>query len=83
MDEIEYECEMTFQNVEYLVSLNTVQVSSFDMSSNKLIIDLEEKVTGDLWRGDYQVKFVEEITKKTGVFKKFPVFVKMLLSAFR
>ena len=34
-----------------------------------------------MWRGDYTRKYLEDITEKTGSYKKFPVFVKMLLSA--
>ena len=40
-------------------------------------------MTGDLWRGDFQAKYVEEITNKTGNFKKFAVFVKMMLGALK
>ena len=61
--------------------MNTVVISQFDPSSNRLVIDVEDKYSGDLWRGDYSAKFVEELTNKTGTFKKFNVFVKMLLSA--
>jgi len=32
---------------------------------------VEEKLTGELWRGDYPSKYVEEITAKTGAPKKF------------
>ena len=44
---------------------------------------MEDKYSGDLWRGDFSAKFVEELTNKTGTFKKFNVFVKMLLSAMK
>ena len=47
----------------------------------RLIIDVEEKWSGEMWRGDFSAKYVEEITNKTGSYKKFAVFVKMLLSA--
>lgn len=63
------------------MQLNTVQMSQFDPGSMRLIIDVEEKWTGDLWRGDFSAKYVEEITNKTGSYKKFAVFIKMLLSA--
>jgi len=46
-----------------------------------LVIDVEEKFTGEMWHGDFSAKYVEEITHKTGVYKKFNVFVKMLVSA--
>jgi coiled-coil domain-containing protein 61 len=36
-----------------------------------------------MWRGDFSVKYIEEITNKTGSFKKFSVFVKMLLSTLK
>jgi hypothetical protein len=34
------------------------------------------------WRGTFTAKFIEEITHRTGNFKPFSVFVKMLASAF-
>ena len=61
--------------------MNTVIVSQFDPMSNRLVVDLEDKYAGDMWRGDFSAKFVEELTNKTGTFKKFNVFVKMLISA--
>ena len=51
--------------------------------SNRLVVDCEDKYSGDLWRGDFSAKFIEELTNKTGTFKKFAVFVKMLLSALK
>lgn len=47
------------------------------------MIEIEEKLTGNIWRGDYPTKYVEDITNKTGCYKKFSVFVKMLLSALK
>ena len=69
--------------VEYIFELNTVVVSQFDPLSNRLVVDCEDKYSGDLWRGDFSAKFVEELTNKTGTFKKFAVFVKMVLSALK
>jgi hypothetical protein len=31
-----------------------------------------------MWRGEFQQKYVEEITAKAGAPKKFPVFFKLL-----
>ena len=42
-EEIEYECEINFQQVDYIIALNTVQMSTFDPTSLRLIIDVEEK----------------------------------------
>ena len=63
--------------------MNTVVVSQFDPSNVRLVIDVEDKLSGDLWRGDFTAKYIEEITNKTGCFKKFAVFVKMLLQAIK
>jgi coiled-coil domain-containing protein 61 len=51
--------------------------------SNRLVIDVEDKYSGDLWRGDFSAKFLEELTNKTGTYKKFNVYVKMLVSAMK
>lgn len=48
-----------------------------------MIIDVESKLQGLIWRGDYKQKYIEDITNKAGSFKKFPVYVKMLLAAFK
>lgn len=34
------------------------------------------------WKGSFQAKFIEEITHRTGNFKPYNVFLKMLVSAF-
>ena len=66
MEEVEYETEICFQNTDYIFSLATVQISAFDPGSIRMIIDVEEKMSGDIWRGDFQAKYVEEITTKAG-----------------
>jgi coiled-coil domain-containing protein 61 len=42
---------------------------------------VEEKLSGDMWHGDFTLKYIEDITQKAGQFKKFSVFMKMLMSA--
>lgn len=44
-------------------------------------ISIEEKETGKRWLGDFPVSYIEEITHKTGNYKKFNVFMKMLNTA--
>ena len=44
---------------------------------------MEEKLSGELWRGDFPSKYVEEITAKTGAPKKFPAFVRMILTCLK
>ena len=58
------------------------KVSTFDPES-KLVIDIESKTQGLIWRGDYRSKYVEEITNKAGNYKKFGVFVKMIMAALK
>lgn len=49
----------------------------------RLFIEVEEKLTGSIWRGDFQSKYIEDITQKAGNPKKFSIFLKMLNSAFK
>ena len=42
---------------------------------------VEKKDDGARWRGDFTARYVEDITTKTGSFKKYAVFAKMLVSA--
>lgn len=51
--------------------------------SYKMVIDCEDKFTGDIWRGDYQQKYIEEITNKAKNPKQFPIFIKMLMAGIK
>ena len=95
MDEIEFESELTFSNVsrkvyclinylqvDYIFSLSIYKISKFD-SNFRMVIDCESKYEGLIWRGDFQQKYIEEITNKAGNYKKFPVFSKMLMTAMK
>ena len=42
---------------------------------------VERESDGARWRGDFSKTYVEEISAKTGSFKKFAVFAKMLVAA--
>jgi hypothetical protein len=53
MDEIEFETELTFHTAEYLVSVSCYKVSTFD-SEMRLMIDVEDKWGGSIWRGDFK-----------------------------
>lgn len=68
---------------DYLVSVRQIQQTTFDPANQKLYIEVEDKLTGNIWKGDFQAKYIEDITTKTGVPKKFNVFVKMLIQALR
>lgn len=66
--------EMVFHNVTYLL---TVSAGADDT----LCVEVEQKDDGSRWRGDFTMRYVEDITAKTGNYKKYAVFVKMLLTA--
>lgn len=57
--------------------------SAYAGTEPMLAIDLEELSTGSLWHAEYSASYIESITSKTGSFKRFPVLVKMLLTAMR
>ena len=40
-----------------------------------------QKEDGERWHGEFSASYIEEVTQKTGNFKKFSVFVKMLATA--
>jgi coiled-coil domain-containing protein 61 len=42
---------------------------------------VERESDGARWRGDFSKTYVEEVSAKTGSFKKFAVFAKMLVAA--
>ena len=46
-----------------------------------LIIEAEQRSNGARWTGEFSAKYVEEMSLKTGNFKKFTLFIKMLSSA--
>lgn len=50
-------------------------------NTDSLSIEIEQKNNGDTWRNNFSNEYIEEITQKTGNFKKFPIFVKMLITS--
>ena len=72
-DTNEVSVELTFHGLSFAMTVDTVD--------DTLVIHAEEKQTGDRWRGQFSSRYIEEITHKTGNYKKFAVFVKMLTSA--
>ena len=47
----------------------------------QLTVDLEDLATGSSWHGEFSAAYVENVTSKTGSFKRFAVLVKMLQGA--
>ena len=46
--------------------------------SSNVSIETQNLRTGDLWRGDFSSDYIENVTRKTGSFKDYSVFLEML-----
>ncbi|XP_066056771.1 centrosomal protein CCDC61 isoform X4 [Chamaea fasciata] len=57
---------------------HTVRVT---LSRSTLRVEVEAHGTADLWRGEFDATFIEDLTRKTGNFKQFGIFCSMLESA--
>lgn len=50
-------------------------------SGNTLWVQADAKGTGQRWTGSFAATYIEEVTRKTGNFKRFPVYLRMLQGA--
>ncbi|NXN84058.1 CCD61 protein, partial [Bombycilla garrulus] len=57
---------------------HTVRVT---LTRATLRVEVEAHGTADLWRGEFDAAFIEDLTRKTGNFKQFGIFCSMLESA--
>ncbi|XP_016158336.1 PREDICTED: coiled-coil domain-containing protein 61 isoform X3 [Ficedula albicollis] len=57
---------------------HTVRVT---LTRSALRVEVEAHGTADLWRGEFDATFIEDLTRKTGNFKQFGIFCSMLESA--
>ncbi|NXF78173.1 CCD61 protein, partial [Sclerurus mexicanus] len=57
---------------------HTVRVT---LARTALRVEVEAHCTADLWRGEFDAAFIEDLTRKTGNFKQFGIFCSMLESA--
>uniref|UniRef100_A0A1B6LFW0 Coiled-coil domain-containing protein 61 n=1 Tax=Graphocephala atropunctata TaxID=36148 RepID=A0A1B6LFW0_9HEMI len=64
-----------FRGKEYLVSLNTVK-----HRSGTIEVKITDKKTLEEWHGLYDAAYIENLTQKTGNFKRFDTFLSMLKS---
>jgi hypothetical protein len=75
---LEESLDVVFHGVSFNLSLSVFSEGS---SEELLAVDLEELATGAMWHGEFSASFLENITSKTGSFKRFDVLVKMLQGA--
>ncbi|KAM9385326.1 centrosomal protein CCDC61 isoform 2-T2 [Pholidichthys leucotaenia] len=67
--------DIVFRGVEFSVKT--------EVDKGVLIVEISDSVTADQWRGEFDPAYIEDLTRKTGNFKQFPIFCSMLESAVR
>ncbi|XP_059208053.1 centrosomal protein CCDC61 isoform X1 [Centropristis striata] len=67
--------DIVFRGVEFSVKI--------EVDKGFLIVEISDSMTADQWRGDFDPAYIEDLTRKTGNFKQFPIFCSMLESAVR
>ncbi|PVD26201.1 hypothetical protein C0Q70_13870 [Pomacea canaliculata] len=64
----------TFRGSDFYVTMDC-------KGNNSVTIEVEDRLTADQWRATFDAAYVEDLTRKTGNFKQFSIFVSMLESA--
>ncbi|KAM6907450.1 centrosomal protein CCDC61 isoform 2-T2 [Xenentodon cancila] len=67
--------DIVFRGVEFSVKMA--------LDKGLLIVEISDSMTADQWRGEFDPAYIEDLTRKTGNFKQFPIFCSMLESAVR
>ncbi|XP_036131775.1 coiled-coil domain-containing protein 61 [Molossus molossus] len=67
------QADYVFRGVEHAVRVV--------VSGQVLELEVEDRMTADQWRGEFDASFIEDLTHKTGNFKQFNIFCNMLESA--
>ncbi|XP_042556220.1 centrosomal protein CCDC61 isoform X1 [Dipodomys spectabilis] len=65
--------DYVFRGVEHAVRMV--------VSGQVLELEVEDRMTADQWRGEFDASFIEDLTHKTGNFKQFSIFCNMMESA--
>ncbi|KAK3555383.1 hypothetical protein QTP86_015668 [Hemibagrus guttatus] len=65
--------ELKFRGVEFAVKV--------ELQDRLLTVEISDILTADQWSGEFDPAYIEDLTRKTGNFKQFPIFCSMLESA--
>ncbi|XP_056141380.1 centrosomal protein CCDC61 [Lampris incognitus] len=65
--------DIVFRGVEFTVKI--------ELEKGLLIVEISDSMTADQWMGEFDPAYIEDLTRKTGNFKQFPIFCNMLESA--
>ncbi|XP_006810154.1 coiled-coil domain-containing protein 61 isoform X2 [Neolamprologus brichardi] len=67
--------DIVFRGVEFSVKM--------EVDKGLLFVEISDSMTADQWKGEFDPAYIEDLTRKTGNFKQFPIFCSMLESAVR
>ncbi|KAM4642449.1 centrosomal protein CCDC61 [Discoglossus pictus] len=67
------EARCVFRGIEHVLRVRD--------AGDRLEVEVEDAVTTDQWRGEFDAEFIEDLTHKTGNFKQYSIFCNMLHSA--
>lgn len=75
MDDAEIaEARCVFRGIEHILRVRNT-------GDHRLEVEVEDALTTDQWRGEFDAEFIEDLTHKTGNFKQYAIFCNMLHSA--
>ncbi|XP_061658943.1 centrosomal protein CCDC61 isoform X4 [Syngnathoides biaculeatus] len=66
---------VVFRGAEFAVKV--------EADAGALLVEISDSKTADQWKGEFDPAYIEDLTRKTGNFKQFPIFCSMLESAVR
>ncbi|KAM3912030.1 centrosomal protein CCDC61 [Leptodactylus fuscus] len=67
------EARCVFRGIEHILRIRD--------TGDRLEVEVEDAVTTDQWRAEFDAEFIEDLTHKTGNFKQYSIFCNMLHSA--
>ncbi|XP_061753753.1 centrosomal protein CCDC61 isoform X2 [Nerophis ophidion] len=67
--------DIVFRGVEFVVKV--------EVDKGLLLVEISDSTTADQWKGEFDPAYIEDLTRKTGNYKQFPIFCSMLESAVR
>ncbi|XP_069602916.1 centrosomal protein CCDC61 isoform X1 [Ranitomeya imitator] len=67
------EARCVFRGIEHVLRVRN--------AGERLEVEVEDALTTDQWRGEFDAEFIEDLTHKTGNFKQYSIFCNMLHSA--
>ena len=54
---------------------------SIEADEERLSLIVEDRFDVHMWKADFTSKYIEEISRKTGKERSYPVFIQLMISA--